>query len=532
MQLRHALCTAHRLKQLNKSERKTQLKRYASESHFLLRRTADPGFYRWVKKVELKRKSWYWNQIRELGYLILLDVLHPENATPTRAARKPKPTSDSPLDSWVTERHLRRVRKNYPELFFTPPKTTGKKTKDKRETRYSTVFTDMSELDESDWRTATVILAAECLERLPYAEDVYEVRRLHAALRMVDPDDLTGLERFWELQKASLEIIVDRFGYATHEEWLLRHIKKATGVLEVVYQLIDDAVALRWYRTIKSEAKKARLLREEHPLRYSREDAVTAVEKTFKWFKDPVTSVDLIWRGAVAYLELGKHEVALWLYGECLKQPLEEEDKGLCLHNAAWAYRMKGRPRKYLIWLKKALTTFEALDDSFNIGTTWAYLAEAYHLLKNHHKCSEAIQRSKTILRESNLRDVKLAEAYLHMADCAMNIGDRLWEREAVELGFKAASRLENIGFALYYNRRLTDLEAGKSTADAEMESGRQRRQSVHRWHIEGSEVFVPLPPKAFIKRCVECNEDIPLTSKKCPHCGATQREKGMSSKR
>ncbi len=497
MQLRHAVHTTQKLKQLNKSERKAQLTRFANESHFLLRRTIDPGFYRFVRQRELKRKNWYWNQVRELGYLILLDILHPENATPTRATRKPKTTTDSHMNSWVTGRQLRRVRRNYPELFFTPPKKTGKKIKDKRETRYSTVFTDMSEVDESDWRAAAEMLAIMGFAELPYRGRIHEMRALHAALRMVDPDDIMGLERFLELQKASLRIIVSNFGHATQEEWLIRHIEKGTVVLETTYQLIDDAVALRWYRTIKSEVKKTRLLREKHPLSYSREDAKTAVERTFKWCKDPVTAVDLVLRGAAAYSQLAKYRVALWLYEECLKHPIEEEDKGLCLHNVAWTYRMKGRPRKYLSWLQKALTTFENLNSSFNTGITWAYIAEAYHLLKKSHMYNEAIQRSKSILSGPDLEDAKLAQAYLCVADCAMRTGNRAWEREAVVSGLKAASKLSDIEYASYYNQRLTDLDAGKSTPYAEMEPGKLKRPPTFRWHIEGSEMFLPLSPKS-----------------------------------
>ncbi len=83
--------------------------RFANESNFLLKRTVDPGFYRFVKKKEKMKEEWFWAQVRELGYLILLDILNPENATPTKAARKPKEISNGAKnfsDKWVTERHL------------------------------------------------------------------------------------------------------------------------------------------------------------------------------------------------------------------------------------------------------------------------------------------------------------------------------------------------------------------------------------------------------------------------------------------
>lgn len=33
------------------------------------------------------------------------------------------------------------------------------------------------------------------------------------------------------------------------------------------------------------------------------------------------------------------------------------------------------------------------------------------------------------------------------------------------------------------------------------------------------------LTPKAFLKRCVKCGNEIPIASEECPHCGATQPE-------
>ncbi|UCE29193.1 MAG: hypothetical protein JSV85_00140 [Candidatus Bathyarchaeota archaeon] len=32
--------------------------------------------------------------------------------------------------------------------------------------------------------------------------------------------------------------------------------------------------------------------------------------------------------------------------------------------------------------------------------------------------------------------------------------------------------------------------------------------------------------PKAFLKKCVRCDKDIPLASEECPHCGAKQKER------
>jgi len=111
----------------------------------------------------------------------------------------------------------------------------------------------------------------------------------------------------------------------------------------------------------------------------------------------------------------------------------------------------------------EALAVFENLKSSFNLGITWAFIADAYYLLKKGHEYDEAIQRSRSILSGSDLADAKLAEAYLCVAGCAWRTENRRWEREAVVLGFKAASKLEDLEYAVYYSQRLTDLDAGKS---------------------------------------------------------------------
>lgn len=506
MNFRHALYTVYRLKKLTeKKERKAELARFASESHFLLRRTLDPGLYRFVKK-EMMNRGWYWRQVKELGYLILLDVLHSEDATPTRAARKhgvpPNITRDFSTE-WVTGRQLQRIRReNYPEIFFTPTRDT-KITKDKRSTRFSTIFSDMSGVDEADWEAAFQILIVQDMARLSYTEKIREMRELHAGLRMVDPDDISNLRKFWGYQKTSLRIITSKFGRASKEaSWIIPHIAKGTLILEAIYQLIDDAVALRWYRTIKSENKKLEMLRKKYPLRYTREDASKAVKENFEWFKDPVLVADYVFRGMHAYNQIGEFRAALYLLDECLKQiPLEEEDRGLCYHNIAWIHRMTERPRKFLIWLRKALATFEKLNNPFHETITWVFIAEAYYLLNNPQKSNDAAQQAKNILSNSNLSNFKLTEAYLCIADCAYRVKNRSWEKEALISALKPASELEDPECFLYFNQRLIDLEAGRDTLETEKESGKVKRPPLFRWYKEGSERFVPLSPRASNQR-------------------------------
>lgn len=497
MTYRHALYTARNLKGMrNFEQKKAEARKFARDESFLFRFSHDYFFYRAVRKKEM-RKKWYWNQIREIGYLILLDLLHPEKAFPTKSEKKPRKSanaSDSPPSDWLKDRQLRRLRKNYPEVFFTPLNSKQNRS-DQRLIRYSTIFNDMPLENDEDWPTALQLLAAQDVARSPWIEKVEKVRETVAGLRMVDPDDMVGLEKFWAMERRSLEIITANFQQSTDHKWLVPLIKNRTNILEYMYQFIDKAVALRWFRTIKSEEKKERLLRQEYPIRYSKEDARRAVELTFKWFEDPVKATDLVFRGACAYGYMGKFEIERSLYKECLKQSLELLDKGLCCHNIAFTYRMMRKPRKYLGWLEKALAVFREIGSQFDAGITWAYIAEAYYMKGSIQKYENAKSKSKSILSNSNLTHLQLAQAHLCVADCAMRIGDRAWEREAVVSGFLAASELDDLYTATYFSQRLGDLDAGKRTFEAEQEVGKLKPPPIFRWHRDSIQ-FTAITPK------------------------------------
>ncbi len=132
--------------------------------------------------------------------------------------------------------------------------------------------------------------------KLPYEPMVREIQQFNAPLRLIEPEDILAVQRFSEYLTVSEDIIVKKFDPPTRNEWLVDNIKQRTRVVEGIFQLVEGAVALRWYRTIKSEDKKKRLLREKHPLKFTKQDAEIAVKENFKWISDPVTIVDYVFR--------------------------------------------------------------------------------------------------------------------------------------------------------------------------------------------------------------------------------------------
>ena len=483
---RHALYTAHKINSMRSlQEKKREAKKFADDEHFLLKFTHDYFFYRSVKKNEITKQG-YWTQVREISYLILLDLLHPEKAIPTESWKKPKhsaPTVDGSSANWLGERQLRRIREEeYPEVFYTPHDCHQNK-KDQRETRYLTVFSDMPLENDESWSLAKTLLTSLDIARAEFTDDYMKVRPVMAGLRMVDPEDLIGLEKFWHIQKHCLEILTSKYKQSTHNKWLPLVLKERTNILEHMYQFIDQAVALHWYRNIKSEQKKERLMHERAPWIYTEEDAKKAVALTFKWFENSPTSMDIIARGADTYVYLGMFNIALSLYDECLKQPqIDMSEKGYCYYKIAYTHWENNEFQKSLDSLMKSLAVYEEQGKKITIGIIWGYIAEVNKLLKNDEKYEEAKHQSKTVLSTANTSRESLTHAYLDIADCAQRVKDRDWEKKALKIAIESASKLDDLTLATYISQRIGDLMAGKDTYLAEQELGKLKRPSASKW--------------------------------------------------
>jgi hypothetical protein len=54
---------------------------------------------------------------------------------------------------------------------------------------------------------------------------------------------------------------------------------------------------------------------------------------------------------------------------------------------------------KEISWLaQKGLGSFQQIGSQFDVGTTWAYIAEAYYIKGNRQKYENAKSTSKSIL--------------------------------------------------------------------------------------------------------------------------------------
>ncbi|MDT8781100.1 MAG: hypothetical protein IAX22_00440 [Candidatus Bathyarchaeota archaeon] len=499
MDFRRAMYSAKKLNEVDPNDadkRKKAMKDFALESNFLLNRELNFGFYRFVRKKILTRKKWLNNQLREIGYLVLLDLLHPEKAMPFRAAdKKTKNMQTSTLlEKWQSDRNLRRVRKDHPEIFFNPIMiyTKGRGKLSKKEKRYSTTFSDMSEIGEFEGSIALELQLVQDAARIPYEGMVDQIHYSTAALRLVESTDITCLERFWEYQKASLQIITNKYGQAKENQWLVPHIEHGGPLLEIFFTLIENSIALKWYRTIKSATIKEQLLKRKYPIKYSRKDAEEAISANIRWIKNPVKIADYVFKAGDVFSAIKNYDSAIYLHEECLKMPnIEPIDKGICLHNIACNYRLKNKPKKFLSYLKKSLTVFENAKDSFDVGMEWAFIAKAYHFQCNKEKKQYAIAKSKTAITDSDLSDFLRMKAFLWIVDEASEIKDRNWENYVIEKAFKSASKLENQKYADALMEATYCVEEG-AWEDAEMII-RKIRPPFMQWSKEEPNIFVPL---------------------------------------
>ena len=472
------------LKPEEQEELKLQL---GHEALFGIQTTCFPGYLRYVRK-QVRNLKWYQTQIKELAYLITLDLLYGKKASLKKAKETPKLNKrKSSLEyERVTERTRRRFFEYYPELLSKPLRDVMHDLEDRRERSFNSIFTAPS----------IGQIESDSLASMPIPFDEYDVKfmqlrlrmmPLHSEYRMVEPYDTEELIKFHNYIKRIIPTIIGNYGPPAKEnQWIKNHLQYGTTLVEKLYQTIMLSVISRWFRK-KQPSAREKLLHEEHPLRYSREDAKNAVKYTSEWIQDSTRASNIILRGVIGLNKLGMPKAGIWLYQECLKQiELEPEDLGLCYHNLAIQYRDINQPRKFKTTLMKAMKVWEETESQYDVAVTWAFLAHAYYLEGNMPIVKQAKEKSMSILGQLNENNYQLSWGYIHLADCARWTHDVKWEIQALTKGFEYASDHENYSFFDYYNGRLIAINQGEDPFQLER-MGLLKRPPLTPWMRIGS---------------------------------------------
>jgi tetratricopeptide (TPR) repeat protein len=464
---RHALYTVNKMKKAKcQNDVGDILYAFVNERGFLFKYSMDYGFFRSVKKNEFKT-SLYWNELRKLCYLVLLDLLHPEKATPSNAERKSQELlarSGQFENNWVPISNFQRIRKMFPELFLRPNKinkTRGKRRDDQRIKRYSTIFSQIPEIDEKDRDHAFLLMMLEHFSGSSHLEEMQEQSELMTGLLTVDPEDLECLQRFWMIVKHCLAVLNRNYGQPSENLWLIEHINAKTRVLASLYHYIDLAIILRTAKTIKSENKKWLLAYQNLEANYSIDDAKKAVELLVRWVPNQIETFNYVVQGARAYSSIGNHDIAIDLLNEIYnKNSLTGQTLGLYYRNVGAIYREKREYKNSIGYLKKALGIYQQINSSYDEAITWSFIASTYFLMQKPEKFREAVIISYQVLSKAKVNDILQAKAYLWFDECAQSVQNRDWEKECVTLGFYASAKLDDVSYSDYFWERLKVLNA------------------------------------------------------------------------
>lgn len=465
------------------------------EALFDIHITCFPGFLRFVRK-QVRKTKWYQTHVKELGYLIAIDLLYGKKATIKKTKETPKEDlkNSTLIYERVTNRTRQRLFHQYPELLSKSLREVMNELEDVREQPYNTTFTEppIGQMDP------------KYLASIPITLDRYDIgfmqlkqlmMPLHSNYRMVEPYDTEELIQFHNYIKTSINEL-QQFGEPEKKnQWIKNHLLEGTTLTEHLYQTIMLAVLGRWFRKKKPSAR-LELLEGKHPLQYIKKDAHDAVKYTKEWMQDPISIFDTINRGVEGLNQMRRAEPSIWLYKECLNQlELELEDIGLYYHNIAIQYRSMGKPRSFKINLQKALKVWEANNRQYDIAVTWAFLAHAHYMLNENEKSKKAKEKAMTMLCHLEDTDYRLSWGYIHMADNAYAVRDIKWEIEALSKGLDYAARYPDESFFNYYNGRLLAINQGKNPLKLE-KMGLLIRPPRTPWIKIGSSFHPVLPSK------------------------------------
>lgn len=455
-----------------------------------------PGFLRYVRK-QNRKKVGYMKHIKELGILIAIDLLYGGKATLRRA--KEKPSEDYEKSTLIYKRLSTRTRRRmfnqYPELLFKPLREVMDELENQTEQPFKTSFTQppIGDLDP------------QYLASKPFPLDRYDIgfiqiqmmmTPIHSNYRMVEPYDTEELLQFHQYMKESILDLIQQFGEPPDQnQWIKHHLQEGTILTEHIYQTIMLAVIGRWFRKKKASAR-LRLLKEKHPLHYTRKDAHNAVKFTREWVHDKIALFDMLNRGINGFNQIQMFEHGSWIAEECLMQlELEPADQGLCYNNLAEQYRLMDKPRKYKINLLHALKVFEEISSDYDVAVTLGFLANAHNLLRENHLSRQRKEQATSLLDRIEDTDFRLSWGFIHLADSARWMNDLKWEIECLSKGFDHASEATDERFIDYINERLIAIHQGLNPFMLEKQ-GILKRPELVSWKKIGSSHHPVLPSK------------------------------------
>lgn len=459
LKLRYCAYVVRKRKHMNHDERSTDSWTFAEDMAFPLRMTINPGFYRFIVK-RLHNVGWIKEHKKELAKLLLVDLLQPV-ATLKKAINV--------SDKSYTYRHRRRIIKEYPELFFTPPEGSITELDDNRASPFNSIFTVDYFFDEEEKIEARKLVKMMHVTQLPYEAEYKYKEILIQGIRSVEPLEIEEYIEFWQFLIITLNNIIKAFKICKDKDWIIKDIQDGKEIVFLLYQLVTDSVAFKWFRQ-RSRRERKLLLMKNRPLRYSKEEARQGINAILRLPISIDESFNRVVSGAKAYLSYNKSGASLLLLKEWRNQinwnSVELKTRGVFHDNLAGNYRDMGKPKKAFAEYKKAQKIWANLEEPYHRLLSTAYMAEAIYYFGDETLGVDTMNKVFDSSPDPLIDDNRLAALFINISFAAKRVNNLHWERRALEQCLDPLSRIDSHNWFIYVNKRLIDISNGVDSPD------------------------------------------------------------------
>lgn len=405
---------------------------------FLLRYGVDPEFRAAIgREISSDRTKGEWRE--ELGFVLALELVL------SREGRWL-------FEQIVSKEKLTEMERTYPEVFL---QGRGGRGKSARELIGESTAQSPSGRQDSPLGRALGDMFPEGAD--PSA--VLAAMARQAGLLNAELAWMQDLESFHQALSQDVGKILDVLGERPEvDRYQAKRIQSRGEATEMVFCVVTEAAALRWFGSLDAEAAD-NVLRLSQNLAHDQESLAKAMERRRQWSEGAEEAARAIMSSAEALRQYSEPVASLTMYGSLLAWEGLGERTAAELHNRmAVIHREGGSWHDALMEFQEACILWERLDAGWEEAITSSFVAEAYAHLGKTGQATKYLEEAFDGLEGVDEGDERMAKGYFYLAACANGLGRLDLERRALVKGIHRAQNLDDADMLIEYNERLTAL--------------------------------------------------------------------------
>jgi len=324
-----------------------------NEEALLAKRAFDRGFHRYVLNRVLGNKV----LMRHRSKLIELSLI---------SIASERGITSEEISDVIDRKKIQRFRhEQYPSFFTDVPNEIGRKHKDNRERRFSTVYSPWFHSDNPFIFDAADYLEWDKIRNLSNRETV-EKLFLHASEPILVPEKWTDFKHFLqEFNDAIGRITASKSLSKEVLEYLRKELRSRFDILELFHGHLMSILSDEWFKTLSDKEGKD-LLERQFPKRISKKD----IEKTFQILTDIWGTKDnarfLLSHCAESLRLLGdiKDSITV-LEGLVEYSDPDTETLGILTENIGIMYRENNEPEKARRYIENAVDLYRQSANAY-----------------------------------------------------------------------------------------------------------------------------------------------------------------------